>query len=62
MTRKPVSRPDVSRRRTLKRAATAALSLSAVWGLSACDKLSDMTRPKAGLKFNGVDITGGNCP
>lgn len=53
MTRKPISR-----RRTLMLAATTVLSLSAVWGLSACDQLSDMSKPKAALKFNGVDITG----
>lgn len=58
MTCKPVSSLDLSRRRTLMRAATTALSLSAAWGLSACDQISDMTKPKAGLKFNGVDITG----
>ena len=58
MTRKPFSRFDAPRRRTLMLAATTALSLSAVWGLSACDQISDMTKPKAGLKFNGVDITG----
>ena len=58
MTRKSVWHPDVSRRRTLLRAATTLLTVSAVWGLSACDQISDMTRPKAGLKFNGVDITG----
>jgi protein SCO1 len=54
MNRKPVSR----RRRTLVLAASTALSLTAAWGLSACDQISDMTKPKAGLKFNGVDITG----
>ena len=53
MTRKPISR-----RRTLMLAATTVLSLPAVWGLSACDQLSDMSKPKATLKFNGVDITG----
>ncbi len=58
MTRKSVWHPDASRRRTLLRAATTLLTVSAVWGLSACDQISDMTRPKAGLKFNGVDITG----
>ena len=58
MTRKSVWHPDASRRSTLLRAATTLLTVSAVWGLSACDQISDMTRPKAGLKFNGVDITG----
>ncbi|WP_306566539.1 SCO family protein [Aquabacterium sp.] len=58
MTRKPVSHFDVTRRRTLMLAATIALSLSAVGGLSGCDQLSDMNKPKAGVKFNGVDITG----
>lgn len=54
MNRKPVSR----RRRTLVLAASTALSLTTALGLSACDQISDMSKPKAGLKFNGVDITG----
>lgn len=51
-------KPASPRRRTLLRAATTVLSLSALWGLSACDKLSDMTKPKAGPSFHAVDITG----
>lgn len=58
MTRKPVSFAHVSRRSAVKLAALSVVSLSTVWGLSACDQISDMSRPKAELKFNGVDITG----
>ena len=54
MSRQPVS-PG---RRTLMRATAAALGLSSVWGLSACDQISDMSKPKAGLAFHGVDISG----
>lgn len=58
MTRKPASTLDASRRRTLIQATATVLSLSAAWTLSGCDQISDMSKPKAGLKFNGVDITG----